>query len=81
MCRWCRGARGVRVRRAGAGRESIGRAGGYVGGLSGPMLLSQVAAIRDKSIGPEGPPTKVRSPAAAAGRIAADLMDEYVECW
>ncbi|WP_428992712.1 DUF6053 domain-containing protein [Lysobacter enzymogenes] len=28
-----------------------------VGGPSGPMLLSQVAAIRNKGIGPEGPPT------------------------
>ncbi|WP_428995065.1 DUF6053 domain-containing protein [Lysobacter enzymogenes] len=28
-----------------------------MGGTSGPMLLCQVAAIRKKSIGPEGPPT------------------------
>ncbi|WP_428995089.1 DUF6053 domain-containing protein [Lysobacter enzymogenes] len=34
----------------------------YVGGPSGPMLLSPVAAIRHKSIGPEGPPTRQRSP-------------------
>ncbi|WP_394540937.1 DUF6053 domain-containing protein [Lysobacter enzymogenes] len=29
-----------------------------MGGPSGPMLLSQVAAIWHKSIGPEGPPTR-----------------------
>ncbi|WP_394538234.1 DUF6053 domain-containing protein [Lysobacter enzymogenes] len=28
-----------------------------VGGPSGPTLSGQVAAIRKKSIGPEGPPT------------------------
>ncbi|MFD0326127.1 DUF6053 domain-containing protein [Lysobacter gummosus] len=30
-----------------------------MGGPSGPMLLFQVAVIGTKSIGPEGPPTKV----------------------
>ncbi|WP_425606263.1 DUF6053 domain-containing protein [Lysobacter yananisis] len=29
-----------------------------VGGPSGPTLFSQVTAIRNQSIGPEGPPTK-----------------------
>ncbi|WP_430539008.1 DUF6053 domain-containing protein [Lysobacter enzymogenes] len=28
-----------------------------MGGPSGPMPFGQVAAIRNKSIGPEGPPT------------------------
>ncbi|ALN58645.1 hypothetical protein GLE_3299 [Lysobacter enzymogenes] len=32
-----------------------------MGGLSGPMLLFQIAAIRAKSIGPEGPPTQARA--------------------
>ncbi|WP_425481003.1 DUF6053 domain-containing protein [Lysobacter enzymogenes] len=65
---WCSGeARG-------AGRGSIGRAGGYVGGPSGPTLLSQVAGTWAQSVGPEGPPTR-------AARIGPDLMDEYVECW
>ncbi|WP_428995175.1 DUF6053 domain-containing protein [Lysobacter enzymogenes] len=30
----------------------------FVGGPSGPMLFSQIAAICNKSIGPEGPPTR-----------------------
>ncbi|WP_394540050.1 DUF6053 domain-containing protein [Lysobacter enzymogenes] len=35
-----------------------------MGGPSGPMLLSQFAAIREESIGPEGPPsTAVHAPA------------------
>ncbi|WP_425479429.1 DUF6053 domain-containing protein [Lysobacter enzymogenes] len=29
-----------------------------MGGPSGPMPFGQVAASRDKGIGPEGPPTK-----------------------
>ncbi|WP_428995464.1 DUF6053 domain-containing protein [Lysobacter enzymogenes] len=29
-----------------------------MGGPSGPMLSAQIAAIRHKSIGPEGPPTR-----------------------
>ncbi|WP_354521385.1 DUF6053 domain-containing protein [Lysobacter enzymogenes] len=32
--------------------------GDFVGGPSGPMPLAQVAAIRAKGIGPEGPPTR-----------------------
>ncbi|WP_428992779.1 DUF6053 domain-containing protein [Lysobacter enzymogenes] len=31
-----------------------------MGGSSGPMLLSPVAVIGKKSIGPEGPPTSQR---------------------
>ncbi|WP_428995152.1 DUF6053 domain-containing protein [Lysobacter enzymogenes] len=48
-----------------------------MGGPSGPMLLSQVAAIRNKSLGPEGPPTRAgaqgppaRSDAATRPRCA-----------
>ncbi|WP_428992719.1 DUF6053 domain-containing protein [Lysobacter enzymogenes] len=37
-------------------------------GPSGPMLLSQVAAIRAESIGPEGPPTTA---VASRGRESA----------
>ncbi|WP_428995579.1 DUF6053 domain-containing protein [Lysobacter enzymogenes] len=33
----------------------------YAGGPSGPMLVCQSAAIRHKSIGPEGPPTKAQA--------------------
>ncbi|WP_428992783.1 DUF6053 domain-containing protein [Lysobacter enzymogenes] len=36
-----------------------------MGGPSGPMLLSQVASIRSKIIGPEGPPTKTGFPSAS----------------
>ncbi|WP_425606224.1 DUF6053 domain-containing protein [Lysobacter yananisis] len=32
----------------------------YVGSRSGPMLSARVAAIRNQSIGPEGPPTTAR---------------------
>ncbi|WP_425480966.1 DUF6053 domain-containing protein [Lysobacter enzymogenes] len=34
-----------------------------MGGPSGPTLSAQVAVLRPKSVGPEGPPT---TPAAAA---------------
>ncbi|WP_425479361.1 DUF6053 domain-containing protein [Lysobacter enzymogenes] len=34
-----------------------------MGGLSGPMLSAQIAAIGNESIGPEGPPTKAAHPA------------------
>ncbi|MFC0539818.1 DUF6053 domain-containing protein [Pelagicoccus mobilis] len=33
-----------------------------MGGPSGPMPSSQIAAIRKKSFGPEGPPTKQLQP-------------------
>ncbi|WP_425606228.1 DUF6053 domain-containing protein [Lysobacter yananisis] len=32
-----------------------------MGGASAPMLLSQIAETREKSIGAEAPPTKVKS--------------------
>ncbi|WP_394538306.1 DUF6053 domain-containing protein [Lysobacter enzymogenes] len=47
-----------------------------MGGLSGPMLLCQVAAAGAESIGPKGPPTTATStgpegpPATAAGPTA-----------
>ncbi|WP_455565393.1 DUF6053 domain-containing protein [Lysobacter gummosus] len=41
------------------GRPSGPMLRAFVGGPSGPMLLFQVAVIGTKSIGPEGPPTKV----------------------
>ncbi|WP_428995072.1 DUF6053 domain-containing protein [Lysobacter enzymogenes] len=41
--------------------------GALVGGASGPMLFSQVAAIRPESLRPEGPPTKAK----ASGRKAS----------
>ncbi|WP_428992725.1 DUF6053 domain-containing protein [Lysobacter enzymogenes] len=33
-----------------------------MGGPSGPMLFSQIAANQDKSLGLEGPPTTTRRP-------------------
>ncbi|WP_428995509.1 DUF6053 domain-containing protein [Lysobacter enzymogenes] len=48
--------------RSGASRDcdnaAIAQARPVVGGPSGPMFLFQIAAIRPKSIGPEGPPTR-----------------------
>ncbi|WP_428992771.1 DUF6053 domain-containing protein [Lysobacter enzymogenes] len=41
-----------------------------MGGPSGPLPFARIAAIRDKSIGPEGHPTKSRE-ATAAGRRRA----------
>ncbi|WP_425606252.1 DUF6053 domain-containing protein [Lysobacter yananisis] len=32
-----------------------------MGGPSGPTLLAQLAAICNKSVGPEGPPTRAKS--------------------
>ncbi|WP_394540349.1 DUF6053 domain-containing protein [Lysobacter enzymogenes] len=37
-----------------------------VGGPSGPTRLFQAAAIRDKGVGPEGPPTKAKAPGLKA---------------
>ncbi|WP_425480933.1 DUF6053 domain-containing protein [Lysobacter enzymogenes] len=40
--------------------------GALVGGPSGPMLLSQIAASRPESLGPEGPPTNAETPGLKA---------------
>ncbi|MGO4263391.1 DUF6053 domain-containing protein [Lysobacter sp. TAB13] len=42
----------LRSVRSGRGTKSL------VGGPSGPMLFGPIAATGNKSIGPEGPPTK-----------------------
>ncbi|WP_425606272.1 DUF6053 domain-containing protein [Lysobacter yananisis] len=39
-----------------------------VGGPSGPMPFAQIAATRDKSIGPEGPPTRAGPAAGLTAR-------------
>ncbi|WP_428995203.1 DUF6053 domain-containing protein [Lysobacter enzymogenes] len=41
-----------------------------MGGPSGPTLSAQIAAIRDQSVGPEGPPTKTSGPQHRAGPVA-----------
>ncbi|WP_394539961.1 DUF6053 domain-containing protein [Lysobacter enzymogenes] len=55
--------RGVADRAAQPGQvaHALRRPRAVVGGPSGPMLLFQIAAIRAKSIGPEGPPTTALS--------------------
>ncbi|WP_428992782.1 DUF6053 domain-containing protein [Lysobacter enzymogenes] len=45
-----------------------------MGGPSGPMLRSQIGAIRPESIGPEGPPTKAAR--AAPGRDRPTRADQ-----
>ncbi|WP_354521517.1 DUF6053 domain-containing protein [Lysobacter enzymogenes] len=42
-----------------------------MGGPSGPMLFAQVAAIRNKSVGPEGPPTRAGAEGLPASTEAA----------
>ncbi|WP_394539468.1 DUF6053 domain-containing protein [Lysobacter enzymogenes] len=47
-----------------------------VGGPSGPMLFSQVAAIWNKSIGPEGPPTTA---ACVVGELARSRLASLLQ--
>ncbi|WP_428995157.1 DUF6053 domain-containing protein [Lysobacter enzymogenes] len=50
------------------GLGCAGKPGLFVGGPSGPMLLSQIAANGPESVGPEGPPTNPRpDPEARSG--------------
>ncbi|WP_430538955.1 DUF6053 domain-containing protein [Lysobacter enzymogenes] len=42
-----------------------------LGGPSGPMLSAQIAAIRNKSVGPEGPPTTAALAAETMRLIAS----------
>ncbi|WP_425479352.1 DUF6053 domain-containing protein [Lysobacter enzymogenes] len=42
------------------GLGCVGEPGLFVGGPSGPMLLSQIAADGPESVGPEGPPTNLK---------------------
>ncbi|WP_425608196.1 DUF6053 domain-containing protein [Lysobacter yananisis] len=47
-----------------------------VGGPSGPMLFSEVAAIGNKSIGPEGPPTTA---ACVVGELARSRLASLLQ--
>ncbi|WP_425479296.1 DUF6053 domain-containing protein [Lysobacter enzymogenes] len=46
-----------RAAQSGQGARALTSAAAFVRGPSGPMLLSQIAAIWPEGIGPEGPPT------------------------
>ncbi|WP_425606419.1 DUF6053 domain-containing protein [Lysobacter yananisis] len=47
-----------------------------MGGPSGPMLFSEVAAIGNKSIGPEGPPTTA---ACVVGELARSRLASLLQ--